>query len=79
MGDAPERKVSVSQDAEMLRIYIDELLHCIVKKKEFQGFCSYRDGGCYYVEVWLKGKRELLIHETRELCEKILKALDEAL
>lgn len=74
-----ERKVSVIQDSEMLRIYIDDLPHCIVKKKEFQGFCSYKDGGVYYIEVWMKRKRELLIHETREIWEKILKALNEAL
>lgn len=74
-----ERKVEVRQDAEMLRIYIDDLPHCIVKKKEFVGFVSYKDGGVYYVEVWLKRRRELLIHETRELWVEILKHLDEAL
>ncbi len=79
MGEIAERKVSVAQDSEMLRIYIGDLPHCIVKKKEFVGFVSYKDGGVYYVEVWLKSRRELLIHETIELWEKILKALDEAL
>ncbi len=79
MGNPSERKVSVTQDAEMLRIYIDDLPHCIVKKKEFSGFVSYKDGGVYYIEIWLKRKRELLIHETRELWEEILKALDEEL
>jgi len=74
-----QRKISVVQDSSTIRINIDELPHCIIKKSEFCGFCSYKEDGMYYIEIWLKRKRELLIHETREIWEEILKLLDEAL
>lgn len=75
-----ERKIEVSQDSDTIRIRIDDLPHCIIDRKEFAGFCSYKQNGVYYIEIWkAKGKRELLIHETREIWEEILKQLDNVL
>lgn len=80
MGETKARKVKVTNDAENLKIYIDDLLHTSIVKSEFAGFCSYKQNNVYYIEIWKpKGKRELLVHETRELWVDILKKLDEAL
>lgn len=79
MAEPKQRKVEVAQDAEAIRIYIDGLPHCILLKTDFAGFCSYKQGGIYYIEVWKKKNKELLIHETRELWEEVLKQLDNVL
>lgn len=80
MGETGERKVEVIQDTAMLRIYIDDLPHVIINKEEFVGFQSYKEHGVYYIEIFKKkGKAEVLTHEIKEVWEKILNALDEAL
>lgn len=75
-----KREIRVEQDVETIRIYIDNLPQCILKRSEFAGLCSYKQNGVYYIELWKpKGQRELLIYETRELWTEILKQLDNTL
>jgi hypothetical protein len=74
-----KRKITFSQDFTTFRIYIDGFIHCLIQKKSFVGFSSYKQDGIYYVEVWLKTKTVLLAHETKEFWLEILKLLDENL
>lgn len=72
-----KRNVSFVQDFTTIRIYIDGFVHCLIQKKAFVGFSSYKQDGIYYIEIWLKTKTVLLAHETRDLWLSILKLLDE--
>jgi hypothetical protein len=71
--------ITIEQDFESIRIYINGLIHLYLLKKTFVGFTSYLQNGCYIIEFCTSGKRILLIHEKREMWEAILKLLNDIL
>jgi hypothetical protein len=74
-----KRQIAFEQDFESMRVYIDGLIHVYILKKFFRGFTSYKQSGCYFIELWFDNKRELICHEQKENWIAILKLLDDNL
>jgi hypothetical protein len=79
MAKYKKQAITFAQDFESFRIYIDGLIHVYVVKKYFTGFTSYKQSGCYFIELWFENKRELIAHETKDNWIAILKLIDENL
>lgn len=73
---AAQKKVEFEQDFSTYRILIEGLPQLVIMKQSFHGFTAYKQGGVYYIEIWMNEKN-LVVYESRELWVKVLKLLHE--
>jgi hypothetical protein len=70
---------SISVEDNQVKIYINELIHLMLRKDKLLGFDSWileNASFKYCIEFYLQGSTILLEYDTREKWEAILRLLD---
>ncbi len=72
-----KKKITSQADISTLKVFIDGCLHVCIFKKTLGGFQSYFQDGQHYIELWVNGKRQLLIYEKEEVWKAVLNSLNQ--
>ena len=74
-------KVSATLHSGMLRIYINDLPHLVVKRDQLVGFQSWMKGadGLHCIEIYTITTTILLEYNTLDKWKKVLKVLEKSL
>ena len=70
--------ITIKADSEDIRIYVDKLLHLRFPRDKNIIVHSWIEGHskAFYISLDVNGRKEVVIYDSKEMWEKVLKVLD---